>query len=180
MTTLAGKAGTSGSTDGIGTNAKFNQPTGIVVNPFGTLLYVADSFNNAIRAIALFSGKTYTYVYILLLNKKVIITLSLFLLLFYYILIFGVFHLILLALACFLALLINLFVIYLGQVSTIAGTTTSGSNDGIGTNARFNYPIGMAFDPLGTMLYIGAKNNNAIRALSLSSGNTIMNMLTHT
>ena len=59
VTTLSGKASTSGSTDGFGTNANFYYPMGLAVNSTGTLLYVTDSFNNIIRAIALPSGSTH-------------------------------------------------------------------------------------------------------------------------
>ena len=49
VTTLAGKSGIAGSADGIGINATFNSPMGIVSD--GTNLYVADSGNNTIRKI---------------------------------------------------------------------------------------------------------------------------------
>ena len=49
VTTLAGTKGTSGTADGTGTAAKFNQPIGIISD--GTNLYVTDSVNQAIRKI---------------------------------------------------------------------------------------------------------------------------------
>jgi hypothetical protein len=79
VSTLAGKAGAIGSTDGVGTNAKFNQPTGVAVNSIGTLLYVADIANNVLRTIALPSGKythyicVYIYIYYIYLYKLVVI-----------------------------------------------------------------------------------------------------------
>ncbi|MGA2017290.1 MAG: immunoglobulin domain-containing protein [Opitutaceae bacterium] len=51
VTTLAGTAGSAGSTDGTGTAARFNQPIGIAIDGSGNL-YVADSNNNTIRKIA--------------------------------------------------------------------------------------------------------------------------------
>ena len=51
VTTLAGTAGSAGSTDGTGTAARFNQPIGIAIDASGNL-YVADSTNNTIRKIA--------------------------------------------------------------------------------------------------------------------------------
>lgn len=51
VVTLAGQPQVPAATNGSGTNACFNEPAGIVVGANGTL-YVADSGNNAIRAVA--------------------------------------------------------------------------------------------------------------------------------
>ena len=66
VSTLAGKAGTIGSSDGVGTNAKFYGPYGVAVNPVGTLLYVTDDRNNNIRTIALPSGNEHIHMFILI------------------------------------------------------------------------------------------------------------------
>jgi len=50
VTTLAGEAGTSGSTDATGTSALFDGPTALAVGPGGDV-YVADTGNNTIRRI---------------------------------------------------------------------------------------------------------------------------------
>lgn len=52
VTTLAGVAGSSGSTDGLGTAARFNRPTGLAMDVPGNL-YVADASNHTIRKITL-------------------------------------------------------------------------------------------------------------------------------
>jgi hypothetical protein len=50
-----------------------------------------------------------------------------------------------------------------GAVSTLAGLAgSSGSADGIGTAARFNYPTGVAVDSSGKV-YVADTNNNTIR-----------------
>ena len=48
--TFAGAAGQTGSVDGVGTAARFNQPTGVAVELAGNV-YVADHDNNTIRKI---------------------------------------------------------------------------------------------------------------------------------
>ncbi|GAB4251235.1 MAG: hypothetical protein Kow0027_15100 [Saprospiraceae bacterium] len=50
VTTLAGQHGESGSLDGQGTNARFNEPWGLCVTTDGTV-YVADTKNNKIRKV---------------------------------------------------------------------------------------------------------------------------------
>lgn len=50
VTTLAGTAGSAGSTDGLGSAARFNGPSAITVSSLGTV-YVADTYNHLIRAI---------------------------------------------------------------------------------------------------------------------------------
>jgi sugar lactone lactonase YvrE len=47
VTTLAGSAGASGTNDGTGSAARFNNPWGVAVDGAGNL-YVADSYNNRI------------------------------------------------------------------------------------------------------------------------------------
>lgn len=50
VTTLAGEAGTSGSTEGSGTVARFNYPTGVATDSTG-VIYVSDTTNNLIRKV---------------------------------------------------------------------------------------------------------------------------------
>jgi sugar lactone lactonase YvrE len=50
VTTLAGLAGVSGSTDGAGAAARFSSPTGLAVDGAGNV-YVADTYNNKIRKV---------------------------------------------------------------------------------------------------------------------------------
>ncbi len=51
VTTLAGKALTPGDADGVGANARFNNPTGISSDS-SSYLYVADTNNNTLRQIS--------------------------------------------------------------------------------------------------------------------------------
>jgi len=50
VTTIAGRPGTSGHTDGEGRSARFNEPSGIAVDDNG-VIYVADTGNHLIRKI---------------------------------------------------------------------------------------------------------------------------------
>jgi sugar lactone lactonase YvrE len=52
-----------------------------------------------------------------------------------------------------------------GEVSTLAGSTTSGSVDGSGSQARFNCPNAVTIDAIGN-LYIADLKNNMIRKIS--------------
>lgn len=51
VTTLAGLAGSRGSTDGVGSEARFNSPGGIAVDSIGNV-YVADTFSHTIRVVS--------------------------------------------------------------------------------------------------------------------------------
>lgn len=105
VTTLAGTAGASGTTDDTGALARFNQPRGIAVGIDGTV-YVADTTNHTIRQVT--AG---------------------------------------------------------GVVTTIAGTAgASGNVDDTGALARFSLPGGIAVDSDGT-LYIADTNNNSVRKI---------------
>jgi sugar lactone lactonase YvrE len=106
VTTLAGLAGIPGSRDGTGSNARFNNPSGVAVDSSGNV-YVADTYNNIIRKV----------------------TPS-------------------------------------GVVCTLAGfALNSGSTDGLTSNARFNFPSGIAVDGSGNV-YVADQNNNTLRKLT--------------
>jgi DNA-binding beta-propeller fold protein YncE len=109
VSTVAGSAGLSGSTDGTGSAARFNGPSGITTD--GTNLYVADKFNSTIRKI----------------------------------------------------------VISTGMVTTLAGTAgIQGSSDGTGSAATFYNPHGITTD--GTNLYVTDYWNDTIRKIVISTG----------
>ena len=108
FTTIAGTAGETGATNGLGTDALFNYPTSVVTDTNGDI-YVADYGNSTIREIIPLSGKW--------------------------------------------------------VVTTIAGTPgTTGSDDGVYTNALFNYPTSVAISDSGT-LYVADYASSTIRAV---------------
>ncbi len=52
-----------------------------------------------------------------------------------------------------------------GKVETVAGSGSSSHSDGVGTNARFNYPRGIAADKSGN-IYVADTNNHRIRKVA--------------
>jgi DNA-binding beta-propeller fold protein YncE len=109
---LAGTVGVSGSTDGTGTAAKFNGPTGVAVDPTTGNVLVADSNSSTIRMIT-----------------------------------------------------------PAGVVTTVGGTAgMNGNLDGIGAAAKFDHPTGIAVDSGGN-LFIADNDNNTIRE-GVSPNNT--------
>ncbi|OGL50168.1 MAG: hypothetical protein A3C43_06130 [Candidatus Schekmanbacteria bacterium RIFCSPHIGHO2_02_FULL_38_11] len=109
VTTIAGSAGLSGSTDATGSAARFNYPRGITTD--GTNLFVNDLTNCTIRKI----------------------------------------------------------VISTGAVTTIAGSAGNiGSADGTGSAARFYYPPDITTD--GTNLFVSDSPNSTIRKIVISTG----------
>jgi hypothetical protein len=56
VTTLAGDAGVTGLCDGMGTNARFNHPSGVSISPDGEVALVADTDNHLIRHIIISTG----------------------------------------------------------------------------------------------------------------------------
>jgi len=109
VTTLAGKYGAPGSTDGTGAAARFNYPQGIAVDRNSGIIYVSDSYNHTIRKIT-----------------------------------------------------------QAGVVTTFAGLAGDPDEvffkDGTGFAARFFYPWGIAVDSLGNV-YVADENNCRIRMI---------------
>ncbi len=161
-TLVAGSAGNSGSADGNGSAATFSSPAGMAFDSAGNL-YVVDSGNSTIRKITpngdvttlagspgvtgsadgLGSNARFLQPWAICVDHNN-----------------G-----------------NIYVTDVpnnnvrmitpaGNVTTIAGATgVQGTADGIGTNAQFNNPYGIAIDSAGN-LYVADKSNNTIRAIT--------------
>jgi streptogramin lyase len=165
VTTLAGLAQVSGSTDGTGTAARFQNPSGVAVDASGNV-YVADTLNNTLRKVtpsgvvttlagtsgasgsvddtgtkARFYGPQGMAIdssgnlYVADTNNHTI----------------------------------RKIVPSSGSVATVAGLAgNSGSSDGLGIAARFNSPSGVTVDTAGD-LYVVDADNETIRKI-LPSG----------
>jgi sugar lactone lactonase YvrE len=167
VTTLAGAAGVTGTSDGVGAAARFDYPSGIAVDSFSNV-FVADRFNNEIREItpdgkvSTFAGKAKFDIVGNPVGGQANGT--------------G-------AAASFnspFGLAIdssnNLYVTDYGsdlirkitpaaQVTTLAGKANqSGSTDGAATNAEFYQPEGLTIDGAGN-LFVADTGNNIVRKI---------------
>jgi kumamolisin len=163
VSTLAGRAGRTGSTNGTGTNARFNAPLGVAVDSSGNV-FVADANNNLIRKItsagavttfaggggSTLSGSTDGTGTNARFNFPVDVAVDS-------------------GGNVYVADTNNDTIREItpaGVVTTIAGAAgISGSNDGVGTGARFNSPSGVRLDAAGNV-YIADTNNHTIRRLT--------------
>jgi DNA-binding beta-propeller fold protein YncE len=164
VTTLAGSAGNSGSSDGAGSAALFRYPVGITTD--GVNLFITDTIGNTIRQLVIATGAVMTIAgqdrsigstdgtgTTALFNGPAGITTD--------------------GTNLYIAdtdnSTIRKMIIATGQVTTLAGTTgANGSYDATGAAARFNYPCGITTD--GTNLYVADTNNSTIRKVVIATG----------
>ena len=170
VTTLAGKAGTNGSTNGLGTNALFDGPTGIAIDSASNL-YIADSGNSTIRLIDISTNVT-TFAGTpgvtgsvngtgtnALFNDPVGIAVS------------GGTNLYVTDSGNYLIRMITNGAV----VTTFAGTGTNGKANGTGTNASFGVLAGIAANTSG-MLAVADNGNNMIRLLSTNTNSAVSSL----
>lgn len=161
VTTLAGKAGESGGTDGIGASARFYSPQGIATD--GTNLYVVDASSQLyIRKIVIATGEVTTLS--LHYGGGVFVPFT-YVLQPYGIVIDGAY----LYVTDSEYSTVRKIEISTGNVTILAGTfRTYGSADGTGAEARFNFLQGIVSD--GTNLYVADSGNGSIRKIVISTG----------
>ena len=166
VTTVAGRAGYSGSADGLASAARFNLPYAVAMDSAGTL-YVAEIGNDTIRTISS-SGVVSTLAGLAgtsgstdgtgpaarFSNPEGIAVDT--------------------AGTVYVADSANNTIRRItaaGVVTTLAGTAgPSGSTDGTGSAARFSFPLGIALNSAGTILYVADPSNYTIRAVVTSTG----------
>ena len=161
VSTLAGRVGESGNLDGSGTDARFNIPTGITVNPTGQMV-VADYFNHAVRlvskdgAVSTLAGggdagfadgqgtaaRFKEPLSVAVMAKGDIIVAD------------AGNHAVRVITAG-------------GAVRTLAGSGEPGFQDGQGADARFRYPMGLALDADGSVLVVDMYNH-AVRRVTMA------------
>jgi hypothetical protein len=162
---IAGNSAT-GTSNGIGSNVRFNNPTDITISPDGSYALIADHDNHRYRRLIIstgavdnFVGKTsgsangYGTNAQFLFPNQISIAPN------------GVFAL---AMDCVNHMVRNI-IISTALVTLVAGHTSSGSVDGVGTVARFKFPIGIFISPTGTFALITDSNNHMIRHLEIST-----------
>jgi sugar lactone lactonase YvrE len=161
VSTFAGQAGTPGSNDGTASQARFDTPTGIAIAANGDF-YLSDTGNHTVRRItpsgavttvagwAGQSGFTNGWRTAARFHSPLGIAVA------------G-------DGTIFVADSGNHLVRAIapdGTVTTLAGRAESwGSQDGVGENARFNGPLGIAVDAQGD-LFVSDSNNHAIRRIT--------------
>eukprot|EP01048_Picozoa_sp_COSAG05_P014773 COSAG05_NODE_1703_length_4249_cov_8.733735_1_plen_1033_part_10 len=104
-------AGCPRDLDGIGTSARFSYPTGVALSPDGAFALIADRSNHRIRKLVLATK----------------------------------------------------------AVTTLAGQSSRGFADAVGTSARFSSPTGVALSPDGAFALIADQYNHRIRKLVLAT-----------
>jgi streptogramin lyase len=165
VSTIAGKTGIPGFTDGADTAARFNLPEALAVDAAGNV-YVADAGNDAIRKIATDgtvttlagngspgkgngTGRSASF------NSPFGIAVDA-------------------AGNVYVADSGNNLIRKItpgGVVSTFAGSGLRGAGNGAGTSSAFNTPAGLAIDATGN-IYVSDEGNNQIREITLSGAVT--------
>ncbi|HMR65958.1 MAG TPA: hypothetical protein PKE64_18270, partial [Anaerolineae bacterium] len=177
VTALAGLAATPGKADGLGPDARFRSPSEVVVSRDGGFALVADTGNHTIRRIDLASGLVTTVAGLADLPGASD----------------GVglearfYHPSSLALSRdgTFALVVDTgnhtlrqLDLKTGQVSTLAGQAgVSGERDGVGLEARFYYPHGIALHPSDAFALVADYGNGSLRRIDL--GTAQVSTLTH-
>ncbi|MBM3267723.1 MAG: hypothetical protein FJZ01_08760 [Candidatus Sericytochromatia bacterium] len=155
-----------GYAEGVGEAARFNFPQGLALDGAGGL-YVADYDNNAIRKIELATGQTSIVSGTRVagyaegtkttaqFNKPIGLAYD------------GAGNLFVSELGNHM---IRKVTIATGQTSLVAGST-AGYQEGVGAAAKFNFPIGLAYDG-GSTLYVADLQNQRVRKIDLATGQT--------
>ncbi len=160
VTTIAGAAGQTGSADGAADAARFAQPEGLALDSAAHVLYVADSGNHVIRRIDLATGVVGTLAPVAAPGDPFAGFVGP----------AGVaFDRGLLYVTDSSADTVSVVDLSNGQTSIVAGTAyASTALDGVGAQATFSQPSGVAADGRGT-LFIADTFNHTLRRIDLAT-----------
>jgi hypothetical protein len=163
VTTLAGTAGVTGHADGIGENASFNSPVGVAADRKGNV-YVADYGNDLIRKVAPNGAVTTLAGAAGVAGNTDGIGGNASFSLPYGIATDGAGNVFVTQISSHTIRKIT----PAGVVTTLAGKAgVTGHEDGIGADARFYFPHGVATDAVGNV-YVADYGNNTIRKITPS------------
>lgn len=171
VTTLAGKSGVTGSANGQGTSALFNNPQAIAMDAAGAFAVVVDYGNHILRRVNISTGEASTLagtagvpgyqdgrgLGAVKFNYATGISMDS---------------------AGAVALigdtsnhLVRRVNISSGEVTTLAGRAgVAGSVDGVGTSASFNRPSDVAMDSTGAFAVVADQGSHIIRRIEVDSG----------
>jgi hypothetical protein len=169
ISSFAGVPGYSGNTDGIGTEAKFQDPNEVAISSDGTYAMVVDTGNSVIRKIIISTASVTTFAGTLGtsgdtngvgtnasfasprdIGFSVDETFAL--------------------VADSNNYCIRQITLSTASVTQFAGACGSvGNVNGVGTNAKFRFPVGIAFSPSGTDVLVVDYSNHVIRQIILST-----------
>jgi DNA-binding beta-propeller fold protein YncE len=168
VTTLVGDYSTSGSLNGIGTNAQFSKFYGVTISSTALFALVADTANHLIRHVVLstflvttLAGRPLSSGSLNGLETNAQFSSP-----------FGVtispdndYALV----ADHDNQLIRRIIITTGEVSTFVGGLTSGSSNGVGTNALFKSPSSVKISRSGNFAFVADRLYNTIRRIEMST-----------
>ncbi|AWI10262.1 hypothetical protein [Ereboglobus luteus] len=157
LATIAGQPRVSGAANATGADARFNKPRGLALTAGGDLL-VADTGNHQLRAITTVGGTVTT------IGAGPDATLAS---------PAGIAATDTASGPAYIADTGNHLVKKIspsGEVSIVAGSATSGTDNGPLLQAKFNAPAGVAVDVSGDYVYVADTNNHVIRLIDLAAG----------
>jgi hypothetical protein len=161
--TIGGWYNNAGSTDGVGTNARFYSPYGITLSNDNSFAIIADSLNNRIRKIVVTTSTVTTlaggtgssdgvgtlagfatpmYVTFAADNSFVLIS---------------------------DAHRIRTLDLSAMAVTTVAGTGSPGAQNGVGISASFNFPMGIVLTADKSVAFVSDLSNGLVRKVVLST-----------